>query len=83
MRTLIALSFSLARSALAAHAMDEASEFLIKQRNIGIDTASIDHGPLGEFAARETIGAANVPIFEKVTALDRLPSKGSTTFAIL
>jgi len=62
----------------------EAAEFLVKQRNIkavGIDTPSIDHGPSKEFIAHQILGAANVPIFENVAALDRLPPKGMTIFA--
>ena len=62
----------------------EAAEFLVKQRNIkavGIDTPSIDHGPSKEFIAHQILGAANVPIFENVAALDRLPAKGTPIFA--
>ena len=62
----------------------EAAAFLVQQRKIkavGIDTPSIDHGPSKEFLAHQTLGAANVPIFENVAALDRLPAKGATIFA--
>ncbi|HEX2929828.1 MAG TPA: cyclase family protein, partial [Candidatus Binatia bacterium] len=62
----------------------EAAEFFVKQRNIkavGIDTPSIDHGPSKEFLAHQILGAANVPIFENVATLDRLPPKGATIFA--
>jgi len=62
----------------------EAAEFLVKQRNIkavGIDTPSIDHGPSKEFIAHQVLGAANVPIFENVASLDRLPARGATIFA--
>lgn len=62
----------------------EAAEFLIKQRNVkavGLDTPSIDHGPSKEFLAHQILGAANVPIFENVASLDRLPPKGATIFA--
>ena len=63
----------------------EAAEFLIKQRNVkavGIDTPSIDHGPSKDFIAHQTLCAANVPIFENVASLDRLPPKGTTIFAL-
>jgi kynurenine formamidase len=63
----------------------EAAEFLIKQRAvkaIGVDTPSIDHGPSRDFIVHQILGAANVPIFENVAALDRLPAKGATIFAI-
>jgi kynurenine formamidase len=63
----------------------EAAEFLAKQRNVnavGIDTPSIDHGPSRDFIAHQILGAANVPIFENVAALEKLPAKGATIFAL-
>lgn len=63
----------------------DAAEFLVKQRRVnavGIDTPSIDHGPAKDFIVHQVFGAANVPIFENVAALDRLPAKGATVFAI-
>ena len=63
----------------------EAAEFLIKQRGVkavGVDTPSIDHGPSRDFIVHQILGGANVPIFENVAALDRLPAKGATIFAI-
>jgi kynurenine formamidase len=46
-------------------------------RSIGIDTASIDHGPSRDFGAHRAFAAANVPIFENLTALDALPPRGA------
>jgi kynurenine formamidase len=63
----------------------EAAEFLIKQRSIkavGIDTPSIDYGPSRDFLAHQAFGAANVPIFENVASLEKLPLKGATVFAL-
>jgi kynurenine formamidase len=63
----------------------EAAEFLVKARDIkavGIDTPSIDHGPSRDFVSHQILGAANVPIFENVASVDRLPPKGVTVFAI-
>ena len=63
----------------------EAAEFLVKTRRVkavGVDTPSIDHGPSKDFIVHQVLGAANVPIFENVAALDRLPAKGATVFAI-
>lgn len=63
----------------------EAAEFLVKQRAVkavGIDTPSIDHGPSRDFIVHQVLGGANIPIFENVAALDRLPAKGATVFAI-
>ncbi len=63
----------------------EAAEFLLKQRRVkavGLDTPSIDYGASKDFIVHQVLGAANVPIFENVAALDRLPAKGATVFAI-
>jgi kynurenine formamidase len=63
----------------------EAAEFLIKERAVkavGLDTPSIDYGPSKDFIAHQTLCAANVPIFENVAALDRLPPAGATIFAL-
>jgi kynurenine formamidase len=63
----------------------ETAEFLVKQRGVkavGIDTPSIDHGPSRDFLAHQVFGAANVPTFENVASLDKLPAKGATVFAI-
>ena len=63
----------------------EAAEFLVKQRGVkavGLDTPSIDHGPSKDFIAHQIFGAANVPIFENVASMDRLPAKGATIFAL-
>ena len=63
----------------------EAAEFLVKQRRIkavGIDTPSIDHGPSQEFPTHQILTAANLPIFENVANLDRLPVKNATIYAI-
>jgi kynurenine formamidase len=62
-----------------------AAEFLVKERSVkavGIDTPSIDHGPSRDFLAHQVFGAANVPTFENVASLDKLPAKGATVFAI-
>lgn len=63
----------------------EAADFFVKQRRakaVGVDTPSIDHGPSKDFIVHQVLGAANVPIFENIAALDRLPAKGATVFAI-
>jgi kynurenine formamidase len=63
----------------------EAAELLVNERRIkavGIDTPSIDHGASKDFIVHQILGAANVPIFENVAAMDRLPVKGATVFAI-
>lgn len=63
----------------------EAAEFLVKQRRVkavGIDTPSIDHGPSRDFRAHQILGGANVPVFENVARLERMPAKGATLFAL-
>jgi kynurenine formamidase len=63
----------------------DAAEFLVKERKIdaaGIDTPSIDHGPSRDFIVHQVFGGANVPIFENVAGLERLPPKGTTIFAL-
>jgi kynurenine formamidase len=63
----------------------ESAEFLVKQRGVkavGIDTPSIDHGPSTDFLVHQVFGAANVPIFENVASLERIPAKGATIFAV-
>ena len=63
----------------------EAAAFLVNQRNVkavGIDTPSIDPGPSKDFPTHQTLGAANVAIFENVASLDLVPTKGATVYAI-
>jgi kynurenine formamidase len=63
----------------------EAAEFLAKQRRIegvGIDTASIDHGPSKDFIAHQVLNSANIYALENVANLERLPAKGATLIAL-
>jgi len=56
-----------------------AARWLVEHRRIraiGIDTASIDHGPSTHFAAHVALCGGDVPIFENVAALDGLPEEG-------
>jgi len=46
-------------------------------RSIGIDTASIDHGPSRDFRAHRALTNANVPIFENLAGLGALPRRGA------
>ena len=62
-----------------------AAKWLVEQRRIkaiGIDTASIDHGPSTLFAAHVAFCGADVPIFENVASLDRLPDTGAFVAAL-
>jgi kynurenine formamidase len=63
----------------------EAAQFLVRERRIdavGIDTASIDHGPSRTFETHRVLAEANVPIFENLTNLDRLPPAGAWVIAL-
>jgi kynurenine formamidase len=49
---------------------------------IGLDTASIDYGPSKDFAVHRVAGAANVPAFENVANLERVPATGAWVVAL-
>jgi kynurenine formamidase/uncharacterized protein YfiM (DUF2279 family) len=51
-------------------------------RAIGIDTASIDHGPSTHFGAHVALCGANIPVFENVAAVERLPEEGAFVAAL-
>ena len=63
----------------------EAAEWLVSQRSvdaIGVDTASIDHGPSKDFIVHQVINGANKPAFENVANLDKLPEQGALFVAL-
>jgi kynurenine formamidase len=49
---------------------------------VGIDTASLDHGPSTHFLAHRVLGAANVAGLENVANVGRLPASGATLIAL-
>ena len=49
---------------------------------VGIDTASIDPGQSPTFDAHRILFARNIPGFENVADLDRLPAVGATVIAL-
>ena len=57
-----------------------AQQYQIKA--VGIDTASIDYGQSTEFLSHRILYAQNIPGFENVTHLDRLPAKGARVIAL-
>jgi len=62
-----------------------AAKWLVEHRRIkavGIDTASIDHGPSTLFAAHVALCSADVPIFENLADLGRLPEAGAFVAAL-
>jgi kynurenine formamidase len=61
------------------------ARFLVNRRSVkavGIDTASIDYGQSTNFLAHRVLGAANVPVFENVARLGRLPARGFAVAAL-
>lgn len=62
-----------------------AAAWLEKERKIkavGIDTASIDYGQSTEFKSHVALMTSNVPAFENVANLDKLPAKGFQIIAL-
>ena len=49
---------------------------------VGIDTASLDHGPSTGFLAHRVILGADIPGFENVMNLDSLPPTGTEIIAL-
>ena len=63
----------------------DAAAWLIANRSIaaiGIDTASIDYGQSTTFASHRSLFARDIPAFENLTALERLPSRGANVIAL-
>src|SRR5688572_21121056 len=51
-------------------------------RAVGIDTPSIDYGQSDTYPTHQVLFAANIPAFENVANLDRLPVTGSFVVAL-
>jgi kynurenine formamidase len=63
----------------------EAAEFLTKERTIvgiGIDTASIDHGPSRDFIVHRIISGAGLYGLENIAHLDQVPEAGALLIAL-
>jgi kynurenine formamidase len=63
----------------------DAAQFLVQTREVGalgVDTASIDHGPSKDFIVHQIAAAANVPGLENVANLDALPPTGAWVIAL-
>ena len=63
----------------------DAARWIVNERPlraIGIDTASIDYGQSTLFEAHRVLYEANIPAFENLTALDRLPARGAYVIAL-
>ncbi len=58
----------------------DAARWLVKNRTIkavGLDTASIDYGQSKLFESHQVLMAKNIPAFENVASMDKLPPTGS------
>src|SRR5688572_2717429 len=51
-------------------------------RAIGIDTASIDYGQSAQYESHRVLFERDIPAFENLTALERLPSRGAFVVAL-
>jgi kynurenine formamidase len=63
----------------------EAAELLVRDRRVaalGIDTASLDHGPSQDFVVHQIVNGANVPGLENVARLNELPPLGAWVIAL-
>ena len=63
----------------------DAARWLTEQRNInaiGLDTPSIDYGQSTDFLAHRILFEENIPAFENVAYLDRLPASGFQLIAL-
>lgn len=63
----------------------EAASWLVANRNIssiGLDTPSIDYGQSTTFRSHVILLSENIPAFENVAHLDKLPAKGFQVIAL-
>lgn len=62
----------------------EAARVLVDRRVdlVGLDTASLDHGPSVDFAAHRVLNEAGIPGLENVANLDAVPPVGATVVAL-
>lgn len=65
--------------------LPEAAEWLVKNRRVnavGIDTASIDYGQSQTYGSHVALMMQNIPAFENVANLDKVPAKGAQVMAL-
>ena len=63
----------------------DAARWLVANRPIkaiGIDTASIDYGQSTLYESHRVLFERNIPAFENLTALERLPARGAVVVAL-
>jgi len=61
-----------------------AAELLVKRKatGVGIDTASLDHGPSKDFMTHRVLTGAGIYGLENVANLDKVPATGATLIAL-
>jgi kynurenine formamidase len=61
-----------------------AAELLVTRRvdGVGIDTASLDHGPSTDFRTHRILNGAGIYGLENVASMDKLPAVGATVIAL-
>jgi kynurenine formamidase len=62
-----------------------AAEWLVKNRRlraIGLDTASIDYGKSDKFETHVILLGGNIPVFENVAHVERVPARGAQVIAL-
>jgi kynurenine formamidase len=62
-----------------------AARWLVAERRVkavGIDTPSIDYGQSGTYDTHRILLGQNIPAFENVTSLERLPARGAWVVAL-
>jgi kynurenine formamidase len=65
--------------------VSEAAASVLVERGVaavGIDTASIDHGPSSDFIAHRVLLGADIPVFENVASMGTLPARGAVVIAL-
>ncbi|HKS26638.1 MAG TPA: cyclase family protein [Pyrinomonadaceae bacterium] len=65
--------------------LPEAAEWLVRNRRVsavGIDTASIDYGQSQAYGSHVTLMGQNIPAFENVANLDKVPARGAQIIAL-
>lgn len=63
---------------------EDAAQLLVERRvaAVGVDTPSIDYGQSRDFIVHRVVNGANVPGFENVAHLDRIPTRGAWIIAL-
>lgn len=63
---------------------ESAAKMLVERRvdGVGIDTASLDHGPSKDFRTHRALNGAGIYGLENVANLDALPATGATVLAL-